>query len=78
MVPAAQLAALGSTREAATLLPGATYGELVNHREKVSLNFPEARAVSGRNERARMRSSARLISGVLASDISSSRGADGV
>lgn len=69
MVLAAQLAALGSTRKAATLLPGATSGEPLTYREKVSLNFPEACAVSGRKERARLCASARLLSGVLASGI---------
>lgn len=75
MVPAAQLTALGSTRRAATLLPGSHFRRAtILSRE--SLNFPEARDVSGRSEHARFRACARLVRGV--SGIFCPRGADSI
>lgn len=64
MVPAAQLAALGRTGEAVTLLSRSHFQRATNlSRERLS--FPEARDVSGRNEHARFRASARQVLGVL-------------
>jgi hypothetical protein len=66
MVPAAQLAALGRTGEAATLLPRSHFRRATNlSRERLSV--PEARDVPGHSEHARFRASARLDPGVLAS-----------
>lgn len=66
MVPAGQLAALGSTRRAATLLPGSHFRRDTNL-SRESLNFPEALEVSGRNEHAQFCACFRLARGRLVS-----------
>lgn len=74
MVPAAQLAALGRTGEAATLLPRSHFRRATNlSRERLSV--PEARDVPGHSEHARFRASARLDPGVLVFRFPCPRGA---